>query len=68
MTPPEGLQLKETYIPGDTIVQIPTYTLHRGETKLRHILMKFPLTTRQTSVLLLDRMNSFLIGGRLSLN
>ncbi|RMZ81318.1 hypothetical protein DV737_g2605, partial [Chaetothyriales sp. CBS 132003] len=31
MTPPEGLQLEGTYIPGDTIVQVPTYTLHRDE-------------------------------------
>ncbi|RMD44762.1 hypothetical protein DV735_g306, partial [Chaetothyriales sp. CBS 134920] len=31
LTPPEGLQLEGTYIPGDTIVQVPTYTLHRDE-------------------------------------
>jgi cytochrome P450 len=31
MTPPEGLQLGDTMIPGDTIVQVPTYTLHRGK-------------------------------------
>ncbi|KAH8170409.1 cytochrome p450 domain-containing protein [Sarocladium implicatum] len=31
MTPPEGLQLGDTFIPGDTIVQVPTYTLHRDE-------------------------------------
>lgn len=31
MTPPEGLQISENlFIPGDTIVQVPTYTLHRG--------------------------------------
>lgn len=31
MTPPEGLQVGENlFIPGDTIVQVPTYTLHRG--------------------------------------
>lgn len=31
MTPREGLQIGETFIPGDTIVQIPTYTLYRGK-------------------------------------
>lgn len=31
ITPPEGLQLDGTFIPGETIVQVPTYTLHRGE-------------------------------------
>lgn len=30
MTPPEGLQVDETFIPGNTIVQVPTYTLQRG--------------------------------------
>lgn len=31
LTPPEGLKISEDlFIPGDTIVQIPTYTLHRG--------------------------------------
>lgn len=32
MTPPEGLQISEDlFIPGDTIVQVPTYTLQRDE-------------------------------------
>lgn len=31
MTPPEGLQIGDTFIPGDTIVQVPSYTLQRGE-------------------------------------
>lgn len=31
MTPREGLQIGETFIPGDTIIQIPTYTLYRGK-------------------------------------
>lgn len=31
ITPPAGIQLGDTFIPGDTIVQVPTYTLHRGE-------------------------------------
>lgn len=30
MTPPEGLRYGETFIPGNTVVQIPTYTVHRG--------------------------------------
>lgn len=30
MTPPEGLQIGETFIPGDSIVQIPSHTLYRG--------------------------------------
>lgn len=31
VTPPEGLEIGEDlFIPGDTIVQVPTYTLHRG--------------------------------------
>ena len=29
MTPPEGLQIGNTYIPGDTIVQIPMHTHFR---------------------------------------
>ncbi|KAF9639897.1 hypothetical protein BFW01_g11703 [Lasiodiplodia theobromae] len=29
LTPPEGLQIDEVYIPGDTIVSIPAQTLHR---------------------------------------
>lgn len=31
LTPPEGLKITEDlFIPGDTIVQVPIYTLHRG--------------------------------------
>ena len=30
MTPPEGLQIGDTYVPGDTIVQVPFHTLFRG--------------------------------------
>jgi cytochrome P450 len=30
MTPPEGLQIGETFVPGDSIVQIPSHTLYRG--------------------------------------
>lgn len=30
MTPPEGLQIGETFIPGNTILQIPSYTMYRG--------------------------------------
>ncbi|KND90425.1 Tryprostatin B 6-hydroxylase [Tolypocladium ophioglossoides CBS 100239] len=31
MTPLEGLQLGDTFVPGSTIVQVPTYTLYRDE-------------------------------------
>ncbi|KAF7540210.1 hypothetical protein G7054_g1607 [Neopestalotiopsis clavispora] len=31
MTPPEGLQIGETFIPGNTILQIPSYTMYRDE-------------------------------------
>ncbi|KAM5360147.1 hypothetical protein ACJZ2D_013962 [Fusarium nematophilum] len=31
MTPPEGIQLGDKFIPGNTIVQIPTYVLNRDE-------------------------------------
>lgn len=30
MTPPEGLQLDDVYIPGDTIIHNPSYTMYRG--------------------------------------
>lgn len=30
MTPPGGLRVGETFIPGDTIVQIPSHTIFRG--------------------------------------
>lgn len=30
VTPPEGLQIGETFIPGNTIVQVPMHTLFRG--------------------------------------
>ena len=28
-TPPQGLQIDEIFIPGDVIVNVPTYTIHR---------------------------------------
>lgn len=31
ITPPEGMTIDETFIPGNTIVQIPTYTVARGQ-------------------------------------
>ncbi|KLO97291.1 pisatin demethylase cytochrome P450 [Fusarium fujikuroi] len=31
MTPPEGLQLDDVYIPGDTIIHNPSYTMYRDE-------------------------------------
>lgn len=30
MTPPEGLQIGERFVPGNSIVQIPTHTMYRG--------------------------------------
>jgi cytochrome P450 family 628 len=30
MTPPEGVKIAGRYIPGDTLVSTPTYTIHRG--------------------------------------
>jgi cytochrome P450 len=34
MTPPEGLQVGEKFIPGESIVQIPLHTLYRGTLSL----------------------------------
>lgn len=31
MTGPEGLQIGDTFVPGNTIVQIPSYTMFRGK-------------------------------------
>lgn len=31
LTPPEGVQIDEVFIPGDVIVAVPTYTIHRDE-------------------------------------
>ncbi|GJC83080.1 cytochrome P450 monooxygenase FCK2 [Colletotrichum liriopes] len=31
MTPPEGMEIDGTFIPGNTIVQVPTYTMFRGK-------------------------------------
>ena len=31
VTPPEGLRIGEIFIPGDTIVQIPAFTIFRGK-------------------------------------
>ncbi|PNH26829.1 hypothetical protein VD0002_g4970 [Verticillium dahliae] len=30
LTPPGGIRVENTFIPGDTIVQVPSYTLYRG--------------------------------------
>ncbi|KAL4865830.1 hypothetical protein BDV12DRAFT_210914 [Aspergillus spectabilis] len=35
-TPPEGIEFGETYIPGNTIMQIPFYTLFRDERCFKH--------------------------------
>ncbi|KAK1585654.1 cytochrome P450, partial [Colletotrichum navitas] len=31
MTPPEGMEIDGTFIPGSTIIQVPTYTMFRGK-------------------------------------
>lgn len=31
VTPPEGLQIGDIHVPGDTIITVPTYTLNRGK-------------------------------------
>ncbi|KAK6222379.1 hypothetical protein LQW54_001079 [Pestalotiopsis sp. IQ-011] len=31
MTPPEGLQIDQTFIPGNTILQVPSFTMYRDE-------------------------------------
>lgn len=36
MTPPEGLQIGKTYIPGNIRIQTPLYPLHRGLFHMRH--------------------------------
>lgn len=52
VTPSEGLHIGDVYVPGETIVQVPTWTLHRGTS---WIWSSFPwrgdlwLTTPQTS-------------------
>ena len=35
MTPPKGLQIGDTFVPGNTIVQIPTHTIQRGKIRSR---------------------------------
>jgi cytochrome P450 len=32
-TPPEGIKLGETHIPGNTVIQIPFHTLFRGSSR-----------------------------------
>lgn len=36
MTPPDGLRIGETFVPGNTIVQIPTHTMFRGVCSFSH--------------------------------
>jgi cytochrome P450 len=31
LTPPEGMMIGETFVPGNTIVYVPLYTLFRGQ-------------------------------------
>ncbi|KAJ0312193.1 hypothetical protein COL516b_001265 [Colletotrichum fioriniae] len=33
MTPPEGIDIDGTFIPGDTIIQVPTHTMFRGKSQ-----------------------------------
>lgn len=40
MTPPEGLRVGDIFIPGDTIVTVPSYTLYRG--MQHHMMSKLP--------------------------
>ncbi|TDZ16715.1 Cytochrome P450 monooxygenase FCK2 [Colletotrichum orbiculare MAFF 240422] len=35
VTPPEGLQVDDVWLPGDTIVFVPSYTLYRGKKGLK---------------------------------
>ena len=37
MTPPEGMQLGDVFIPGDTIFRAPSYTMYRGKDILARI-------------------------------
>lgn len=37
MTPPEGMQLDDVFIPGDTIFHAPSYTMYRGKDNLARI-------------------------------
>lgn len=37
VTPPEGLQIGKHFIPGSTIVQVPTHTMCRGKFKISNI-------------------------------
>lgn len=54
LTPPEGMTIGETYIPGNTIVQVPLYTLFRGQfilcRKLLLVLTQFHQTLGHSSV------------------
>lgn len=50
MTPPEGLRYGETFIPGNTVVQIPTYTVHRG--KLISAVLNNPICPREVLTLI----------------
>lgn len=49
VTPPEGIMIGETHIPGDTIVLIPSYTISRG--------MYFPQTTTLELIFNIDERN-----------
>jgi cytochrome P450 len=38
VTPPEGMQIDDIYIPGDTLFHTPTYTMCRGTNLQRYVL------------------------------
>ncbi|OQU95023.1 hypothetical protein CLAIMM_01292 [Cladophialophora immunda] len=50
ITPPQGLQIDEVYIPGDTIVGVPVHTLQRDPRYFERPLEFIPERWEQTSV------------------
>jgi cytochrome P450 len=44
VTPPEGMQIDDIYIPGDTLFHSPTYTMCRG-TSLQRSILDYQLLT-----------------------
>lgn len=52
MTPPQGLTVGSTFIPGNTIVQIPTHSIFRGKYRfdLTQLLLAIGLTLRRRAV------------------
>lgn len=52
MTPPEGLRIGDIWIPGNTIVKVPTHTLQRGKRVVRITNL---ISTRETDIDLDER-------------